>query len=306
MAFFRWPTTGACRPTPRARRTPPGSTPAATSPARGAPSWGDTSGWSTGPPRRRAARPSPARSWVRHPRPPPRRTSGRTSSGGGSRWSATRTPGADAVVEEREGGFVARYRNPAGAVTAALAVNRPSDLASMRAEVAGAAPAASRGDRRGLGGLSGRRRRRPAGRPEHPPRGQRDHRAGGEDVHREGPRAGAVAPGHETVGGGGAEHQVRRVVQAPPGPHPDPPAKAERQVDQEHQLGTEDAERNPQRTVRRGPRDQQRDHRDRHATCPARGTRRAAPRPSARAATGIGAGQRLPPGSATGRAATWP
>ena len=51
------------------------------------------------------------------------------------------TPGADAVVEEREGGFVARYRNPAGAVTAALAVNRPSDLASMRAEVAGAAPA---------------------------------------------------------------------------------------------------------------------------------------------------------------------
>jgi NADPH-dependent 2,4-dienoyl-CoA reductase/sulfur reductase-like enzyme len=48
------------------------------------------------------------------------------------------TPGVDAVVEEREGGFVARYRNPAGAVTAALAVNRPSDLASLRAEVAGA------------------------------------------------------------------------------------------------------------------------------------------------------------------------
>ena len=60
------------------------------------PELGDTSGWSTGPPPRRAARPSPARSWVRHPRPPRRRTSGRTSSGGGSRWSATgrraRTP----------------------------------------------------------------------------------------------------------------------------------------------------------------------------------------------------------------------
>ena len=69
----------------RARRTPPGSTPAATSPARGAPSWGATSGSSTGPPPRRAARPWPARSWVRHPRPPRRRTSGRTSSGGGSR-----------------------------------------------------------------------------------------------------------------------------------------------------------------------------------------------------------------------------
>ena len=44
-------------------------------------------------------------------------------------------PGADAAIEEREGGFVARYRDAAGEVTAALAVNRPSDLGALREEV---------------------------------------------------------------------------------------------------------------------------------------------------------------------------
>ena len=46
-------------------------------------------------------------------------------------------PGADAEVEEREGGFVARYRDAEGAVTAALAVNRPGDLSTLRSEVVG-------------------------------------------------------------------------------------------------------------------------------------------------------------------------
>ena len=50
-------------------------------------------------------------------------------------------PGADARTEEREGGFVARYRDAAGQVTAALAVNRPSDLAALREEVLAAARA---------------------------------------------------------------------------------------------------------------------------------------------------------------------
>jgi NADPH-dependent 2,4-dienoyl-CoA reductase/sulfur reductase-like enzyme len=54
------------------------------------------------------------------------------------------TPGADAVIEEREGGFVAWYRDPAGALTAALAVNRPGDLAALRAEVAGASRVGAR------------------------------------------------------------------------------------------------------------------------------------------------------------------
>ena len=43
------------------------------------------------------------------------------------------------LVEEREDGFVARYRDAAGRVTAALAVNRPSDLAALRDEVLAAA-----------------------------------------------------------------------------------------------------------------------------------------------------------------------
>lgn len=51
--------------------------------------------------------------------------------------------GADAVVEEREDGFVARYRNGAGVVSAALAVNRPGELGSLRAEVAGSAAGAA-------------------------------------------------------------------------------------------------------------------------------------------------------------------
>ena len=50
-------------------------------------------------------------------------------------------PGADALVEEREDGFVARYRDATGQVTAALAVNRPSDLAALREEVLAAARA---------------------------------------------------------------------------------------------------------------------------------------------------------------------
>lgn len=55
------------------------------------------------------------------------------------------SPGTDPVVEEGGGGFVARYRNPAGALTAALAVNRTADLGALRAEVAGASPAAGAG-----------------------------------------------------------------------------------------------------------------------------------------------------------------
>ncbi len=51
--------------------------------------------------------------------------------------------GADAVVEEREDGFVARYRNGAGVVTAALAVNRPTDLGTLRAEVTAAVAGAA-------------------------------------------------------------------------------------------------------------------------------------------------------------------
>lgn len=52
-------------------------------------------------------------------------------------------PGADAVIEEREGGFVARYPDGAGAVSAALAVNRPGDLGALRDEVLSAAAAAA-------------------------------------------------------------------------------------------------------------------------------------------------------------------
>ncbi len=51
-------------------------------------------------------------------------------------------PGADALIEEREGGFVARYRDAAGGVSAGLAVNRPSDVAALRDEVLGGSRAA--------------------------------------------------------------------------------------------------------------------------------------------------------------------
>jgi len=53
-------------------------------------------------------------------------------------------PGADGLVEDREDGYIARYRDAAGRLTAALAVDRPSDLAALREEVLGTAqPAAA-------------------------------------------------------------------------------------------------------------------------------------------------------------------
>ena len=66
-------------------------------------------------------------------------------------------PGPDGELEEREGGFVARYRDRGGAVSAALAVNRPGDLVSLRAEVtgSGAAAAAARAERRAASAPSG-------------------------------------------------------------------------------------------------------------------------------------------------------
>jgi 3-phenylpropionate/trans-cinnamate dioxygenase ferredoxin reductase subunit len=51
-------------------------------------------------------------------------------------------PGSDAMIEEREGGFVARYIDATGDVSAALAVNRPADLGALRDEVLATAAAA--------------------------------------------------------------------------------------------------------------------------------------------------------------------
>lgn len=55
------------------------------------------------------------------------------------------SPGSDPVMEDRDGGFVARYPDGTGGVSAALAVNRPSDLGALREEVLAAPTPAARG-----------------------------------------------------------------------------------------------------------------------------------------------------------------
>ncbi len=73
---------------------------------------------------------------------------------------------AGAEIEADAAGFTARYRDEDGRLLAALAANRPREIAAMRRELAGepAGAAAARGYvDRGKQAMDAQRRRRPPG-----------------------------------------------------------------------------------------------------------------------------------------------